>query len=178
MLRFQHYKGCYCLPLLIQGEILGPNSPQLYSPGSHLRLRKAGSAHRCTLTALPGRVTPTCVNTADIYSHAEAPARYRVLLEVTGQSRTQGAKRCCITPLSAARGRGTSSVRRCRIRSALQPAFLLAWAVGEDIPNHSLNLAYALLWIASTRVGIALAVSTSCIPASQQDINIYKKPRL
>lgn len=88
MLRFQHYKGCYCLPLLIQGEILGPNSPQRYSPGSHLRLRKAGSAHRCTLTALPGRVTPTCVNTADIYSHAEAPARYRVLLEVTGQLNT------------------------------------------------------------------------------------------
>lgn len=36
----------------------------------------------------------------------------------------------------------------------------------------------SFLRIASMHIGIALAVSTSCIPASQRDINIYKKPRL
>jgi len=105
---FSIAKAACCLPPLMQGEILGPNSPQRCSPSSHPRLRKAGSAHRRASTAAPGRGAPTRANAAE---RSTAVPRHRALLEVTGHSPARAAKRRRIATASAALGPAASSDR-------------------------------------------------------------------
>lgn len=167
----QHYKG----HLLLQGGILGSDSPSTalqatvlrwyskLSPRAHCAQESSPKLHRHSRHFQPRCGTSATQGTAR--GHQAQPH--------------EGAKHCCITAALAGQDRGTSSPRgRCQIRSAFQPTSLLAWASSKDTHTAVWTLPARLCFGLQARIGIALAVPTSSIPVSQQDINIFKKPRL
>lgn len=149
----QHYKGC----LLMQGGILGSHSPSTALQAGLRLMQPRGTAQ----ALCPGEQPQT----AQIQLAFPAPR---------GVQSAAVAQLHCSGRAEELQSRGTMPNQVCS-PAHLPPSLSLL----QGHPHCSLTPACSLvLWIAGTHIGIALAVPTGCIPVSQQDINIFKKPRL